>query len=442
VSPDAEVRLRRHVAAILAGAGVPGRSRADLEEELSGHLVERAQGYVDRGLAEVDAAELAISDFGSAGLLGAEFGRTYHSQLWASTIGVLLPAIAPLAERPGVVGWLRFVLGLVIVLTAIALATVAAMTPVRAMGTSVSLLAGLAGLVLAFQAIGRGQRWALWYAVAVTVLLLVEGFGQVLAPAQPASVTIPLGSILAAVVLLAVLGGWERLQAFVAPSPRLNRALGVVLGLSLLAPSVVPRALAALPDPSQATADDLELVISMTCDRGNVEIPEGPTLVDVMRATLVMDSTWNHTDFLPHGMAAIVTRPDDADTSGFRVLNLPGPDWLYWLTDTEPVIVDTRTGAKAGWWGSTSPSVALLPEDIPGSFTVAIDTEAIRPGQTIRTTWHLYQASDEAPLWPRVEVAYAHLDRFLLMGTVGCQETVRGREVPPHPPALTEPLPL
>ena len=440
MNPDAEDRLRRHVAAILAGAGVPRQSRADLEEELSGHLVQRAQEYIDRGLAAADAAEQAISDFGSAGTLGAELGRTYHSQLWASTVGVLLPAIAPAAERPGVIGWLRFVLGLTTVLTVIALATVATMTPLRALGTSLSLAAGLAGLVLAFQALGRRQRWALWYAVVITVMLLVEGLVQVVAPTQPASVTIPLGSILAAVVLLAVMGGWARLQAFVAPSPRLSRALGVMLGLSLLAPLIVPRALAALPDPSQATPDNLEVVISMTCDRGSVEIPDAPTLIDRKRATLVMDTTWNHTDLLPQGMSAIVTRPDDGDTSGFRVLDLAGPDWLYWSTDNQPGIIDVRTGATAGWWGSTSPSVALLPEDIPGSFTVAIDPQAIRPGHTIRTTWHLYQSSDEAPGWPRVEVAYAHLDRFLLMGTVGCRESVRAREVPPHPPALTEPF--
>jgi uncharacterized membrane protein (UPF0136 family) len=307
---------------------------------------------------------------------------------------------------------------------------VVTLTPVRALGNAVSLLAGLAGLILAFQALGRGQRWALWYALAVSVILLVEGLGQVLASRPAGSVTVPLGSILAAGVLLAMLSAWQRLQAFVAPSPRLNRALGVALGLSLLAPFVVPRTLAAVPDPSQATAADLDLVISMTCERGDLAIPDGPTRVDVKQAILVIDATWIRTDLLPHGLAAIVTRPDDADTGGVRLLDAEGPSWHFWAWNGEPSVVDTSTGASAGWWGSSSPSVGLLPQDIAGSFTMAIDAQAIKPGHTIRTTWHLVQGQDGEVPWPRFEVAYAHLDRFLLMGTVGCGELAQGHQVP------------
>jgi hypothetical protein len=72
----------------------------------------------------------------------------------------------------------------------------------------------------------------------------------------------------------------------------------------------------------------------------------------------------------------------------------------------------------------------LLPQDIAGSFTMAIDAQAIKPGHTIRTTWHLVQGQDGEVPWPRFEVAYAHLDRFLLMGTVGCGELAQGHQVP------------
>ena len=439
MNPVVEDRLRAHVAAILAGAGIPADARSDLEEELLGHLVERFQALIEDGLPEAESAEQAISDFGTASSLGSELGRTYHSRLWASTIGMLLPAIAPATARPGVIGWLRFVLGLAGVRTVIALATVATTTPLRALGSAIALLAGLAALILAFQALVRGQRWALIYAICVSLLLLVEGIGHVIAPPQP-GITVPLGAILAACVLLAARNGWAELQAFVAPSPRLNRALGVALAFSLLAPSIVPRALAALPDPSQAIAEDLELVLSMSCDRGDVAFMDGPTMPDAQRATLVIDTSWSHTDLLPYGLAGVLTHPDDADTSGLRAIH-PRP-WL-WSYFGEPTVVDTTTGQTAGWWGSTSPSVGLLPADVAGSLTIAIDRGAIHPGRIIRTTWLLSNAgADQEGEWPRIEVFYAHLDRFVLAGTVGCGESVRGREVSPHQPVLTDPFPF
>jgi hypothetical protein len=37
--------------------------------------------------------------------------------------------------------------------------------------------------------------------------------------------------------------------------------------------------------------------------------------------------------------------------------------------------------------------------------------------------------------WPRIEAAYVHLDRFMLLGTVGCDETVLGHAVPLPDPA-------
>ena len=114
VNPEVEDRLRAHVAAILARAAVPPQVRSDLEEELIGHLVERFHAYLADGLDETEASHRAIADFGTPASLGGELGRTYHSRLWASTIGVLLPAITPATSRPGVVGWLRFVLGLAI----------------------------------------------------------------------------------------------------------------------------------------------------------------------------------------------------------------------------------------------------------------------------------------------------------------------------------------
>ncbi len=393
-----------------------------------GHLVERWQAHVSNGLDPAEAASRAIEDFGSRTDLGREFSRTYHSPLWASTIGVLLPAIAPAEVRPAVIGWLRLIVGLTIVASGISLLALPALTPLRAVGNAGVLALGLTAMVLAFQALGRGQRWALPYAVGVTLLLLVEGLAEVVAPTRPGSVTIPLGSILAAGVLLTVWRNWDELQQFVAPSPRLGRGLGAMLAISLVAMGAVPRVLAAIPDPTQATAADLELLISMTCDRGEVSIEDGPTSVDAQRATVVIDMTWSHTDLLPYGLAGVVMDPDDADTSGLRALQ-PRP-WL-WSYTREPTIVDTTTGQTAGWWGSSSPSVTLLPTDVAGSLTFAIDPGAVRPSRTIRATWLLNNAGADPPsAWPRVEVFYAHLDRFLIAGTVACGERVLGEWVP------------
>ena len=83
--PQIEQALRAHVGAIVDRARVPPAARDDLAEELFGHLVERWRAHVADGLAEDEAAQTAIAEFGSAGSLGREFGRTYHSRMWAST---------------------------------------------------------------------------------------------------------------------------------------------------------------------------------------------------------------------------------------------------------------------------------------------------------------------------------------------------------------------
>lgn len=444
MNPEVEDRLRAHVAAILARASVPPRVRGDVEEELTGHLVERVRAYQADGLDERAAGDRAIADFGTPAWLGSELGRTYHSRLWASTIGVLMPAIAPAASRPGVVGWLRFVLGLASVLVAIGLAiALPAMTPVRALGSGVAYASGLTGLVLAFKALGRAQRWALIYAIATTATLLLDGLWQVLAPEQPGSIVIPVGAILATGVLLAVVNNWQRLKAFVAPSSRVNRGLGLALAVSMLAPSIVPGALAAIPDPTQATAADLALRISMTCDRGDVSVADGPTLHDRQRVTVVMDMTWSNADLLPSGLAGLVTGSDDGDTAGIRVVDPAGVEAIYWNLADGQTIVDRGSGATAGWWGGGSPSVQLLPADVEGSLTIGIRPDAIRPGHTIRATWPL-DADGSLP-WPSIEGLYAHLRRFLIAGTVSCGETVLGRHVPvtnTSPPVVTDPFPF
>jgi hypothetical protein len=160
--------LRAHVADLLAGGGIPATTRDDLAEELYGHLIERVIAHRADGMTEADAAAWAIAEFGSVDQLSGDLGAVYHSRLWASTIGVLLPAMAVRDQRPGVIGWLRLTLVVAMLLSALRLIVGAwQATPLRALGTGVAGVIGLVVFALAFHAIARGQRWALWCAIAV-----------------------------------------------------------------------------------------------------------------------------------------------------------------------------------------------------------------------------------------------------------------------------------
>jgi len=110
-SSGSESHLRAHVEATLVSARVPRQVRDDLAEELYGHLwTPLARRPSWSGLDEQAAAESAIRSFGSAQRLGVEMTAAYHSRLYASTIGVLLPAVAGSADRPAGLGRLQALL--------------------------------------------------------------------------------------------------------------------------------------------------------------------------------------------------------------------------------------------------------------------------------------------------------------------------------------------
>ncbi|HEV2005623.1 MAG TPA: permease prefix domain 1-containing protein [Candidatus Limnocylindrales bacterium] len=442
--PETEATLLAHVSSILAGAGVTAAARDDLAEELHGHLVERLRSHLGEGMSEADAAARAIADFGPADSLARAFGRTYHSRLWASTIGVLLPAVVASGERPRVVAWLRFTVAVAAVLLVGGLILNASpATPLRALGTTAADLVGLGALVLAYRALGFGQRWALWYAIAVAVLLLIIGIGEIVSPARPGSVTISLGAVLAGGVLLGVRSAWGRLQAYVSGSRAIGRGLVIALAGSLLLPVVAGPVLAVLPDPTQASLADLTLRLSMTCEGSNVA-SGGPTATSMQRITLVAEATWRRADFLPLGVSGLFpSSSPQGDSAGFRVPdNEPAgsvvPTWL--LANDGPQVVDAQTGESAGWFGASAPSAALLPPTA-GSFTIGIEPTAIQAGHTIRASWLLAPLSPSGAAWPRIEAAYVHLDRFMLVGMVGCGGTVLGHAVPlPDPATQAQPL--
>lgn len=429
MTPELEARLRAHAAAIIAAAGVPAAARTDLEDELVGHLVERWESLLAEGVTPDDAAKRAIADFGTAQQLAPRLRLAYHSRLWASTIGVLLPVMTSPSPRPSAVGWLRFVLGVMIV---IGVAGVALLTPTLSLFHLLTagplLMVGIVGLVLAFIGLGRRQRWALRYAIGAAAILFVEGIITVVS-AIPGAVTVPLGSILATVALLLAWSQSEDLRRFVSGSARLTAPMSLALTVALFGPSLAPR-LAALPDPTRATAADLDLAVSMTCGRA-VVTPDGyATQPNAQVVTLLVDATWSRTDLLPSGLAGLFAPTEEGDTAGLRVVGTDYP-WV-WSPAEPPVPVDLVTGEDAGWWGSTSSSVALIPGDVMSSLTAAYARDAARPGHTLRTTWRLYWADARQTRWPQVEVFYAHLDRFLLHARVECNGIAHGVPVDPE----------
>jgi hypothetical protein len=173
----------------------------------------------------------------------------------------------------------------------------------------------------------------------------------------------------------------------------------------------------------------VDLAVSMTCGRADVTPDDGPTLRDAQIATVQVDAAWSRTDVLPSGLAGLFAPAEEGDTAGLRVVGVEYP-WV-WTPVEPPVPSDLATGEDAGWWGSTSPSVALIPGDVMGSLTVAYARDAPRPGHILRTTWRLYWADSRQTRWPQVEVFYAHLDRFLLFAQVECNGISHGVPVDP-----------
>lgn len=431
IDPDTAGRLRAHAERIVAAAGVPARARDDMTNELFGHLLERAATLVVEGHTWVDAADRAIAALGGVAELAPDLAAAFHSRVWSSTIGVLLPAITAREDRPALIGWMRLalVIGMVLTVLGLGLAIFRA-PPVHLVVMVASLLLGLAGLLLAFEGLARGQRWALRYGTAFAAQLVVFGVVSVVEAGQVGAWNIPLGGLLGGGILLGLASAWDRLQTFVADSRPIGRGLAAVLIVSVLAPVLVPPAIAAIPDPTQASADDLRLTLSVTCDRGDVLETGFPPQHDVQRVTIEADMAWRRGDLLPNGLDGLINSAHYGDTAGFRLLEgAMGeviPQWV--LVADASGVVDVATGEEAGWFGATSPSVELLPDTI-GSFTVGIDPAAIQGGRSIRSTWLLVPSADGDAAWPTIEVAYAHLDRFLLLATAGCGQSAVATEV-------------
>lgn len=443
MTPEGVERLQAHAHAIVRSARLRHETEIDIEEEIVGHLTERVDADVAGGIDEDVAVRTAIADFGDVVAIGGDLGRTYHSRLWAGTVGVLLAAREAPGPRPGAVGGLRLLLAITIVLTALsALVAIMELTPLHALLEAGACFGLIVSGSLAYRGLGIGRRWSLGFGLATAAVLVFEGVVP-LVPPPPGTTMIPVLALLAAAILLWVGLSAREVRAFVAGSLSIGRPLVVALAVAVVFPTVIARALPAIPDPSQAGASDASLSLSMVCGRRDsvVDGPSGPIARNGQYAMVLADVVFRRTDVLPLGLAGQLNRSESADAAGFRIVD-PRPIEIEnggqipgWLLDDGVDVRVVETGDVAGWFGASSASVNLLPDTI-GSFTVGIDPDRIAPNHTIRISWTIIPTRDGEQPWPRADVAYAHLKRFLIEGTIGCGEHASGAPVPgatPHP---------
>jgi hypothetical protein len=402
VDSEAEHRLAAHVQRILDAGAVPWSERADLAEEIAGHLHERIRALRDDGLNEDTALERAISDFGGVATIGDDLRRTYHSRLWVSTIGILLPVAAYSGDMPGVVRWVARG-GNLFAMLSLFFAAFAALTmsPVRAVAVGGALGIGAVAIWLAAEALRRGQAWG-W--TVMTWVLAVEGVTFFVALWSPSgNVNVSITGLIGLLLLVRLLANGTTLRGWVGQSGSLPRKVGVGLAAVMIAWGVVPFASPLLPDPTQASEADVSVLASVACGHNyNSDLP-------VKTVTVVLDITWARIDLLPLGL--VKATQDWGDSIRLDLTDA-------WATGG-PSLTDAATGAgldQNGAYGLTMPTSLLLSRTDAG-----VDASVMHPGRTVRLTLIAYPTDRDTAEYPsQVEIRYAHLDRFVLATYLAC----------------------
>jgi hypothetical protein len=330
-------------------------------------------------------------------------------------------------ERPGVIGWLRFFIGLAIALDVVSVALLVAQPPLVMVGAGLALGYALWWLLRAFGAIASAERWALWFSIGLLLDFVLYGIGSVVAPATPGSVTIPLGGILAAGVLLGVMASWQQLTEWVADSPRISAGLALALIAALLLPALAPVLLTSASDPTQTTADDVSLRLGMACERGDTPgSTSHEALTDVQSVTLTADLAWRRTDLLPTGLSGL-TGVTAIDAVAFVLATSGAPsDGDHWVLVASGVI-DPASGDAIGGGLAGPPSEDHVPVAMR-QWQLGLEASTLRAGMTVRASWTLVPSFGTLE-WPSADLAYVHLDRFMLAGRVGCGGTAIGQAV-------------
>jgi hypothetical protein len=402
VDPEAERRLAAHVKRIMDAGAVPWSERRDLAEELSGHLLERTRALRDDGLDEDAALERAIADFGGVATIGDDLRRTYHSRLWVSTIGILLPVAAQSGDMPGVVRWVARGGSLFAVLSLFFAAFAAlTMSPVRAVAVGGALGIGAVATWLAAEALRRGQAWG-W--TVMTWVLAVESVTFFVSLwSASGTLNVSITGLIGLLLLVRLLANGSTLRRWVGQSGSLPRRVGVGLAAVMIAWSVVPFAGPLLPDPTQASEADINVLASVACGHDyNSDLP-------VKTVTVVLDITWARIDLLPLGL--VKATQDWGDSIRLDLTDA-------WATGG-PNLTDVATGAdldQNGAYGLTVPASFLLSRTDAG-----VDASVMRPGRTVRLTFLAYPIDRDNAEYPNeIDIRYAHLDRFVLATYLAC----------------------
>ena len=413
-----ERRLREAVDGILSAGAVPFSERADLGEEIAGHLRERMQAHVDAGLGLNAATERAIEEFCAPATIGRDLRATYHSRLWVSTIGVLLPVPASADAMPGVVLWAarggRFIAIVSVLLGGYAALT---MSPVRALAVGSSLCVGGVVIWIAAEALRRGQSWG-W--TALTWVMAVETVAFFVSFQTPTGVNLSINGLVGFLLSMRLLANGSILRSWVLGSGTLPRRLAVAVAGVLLAWAVLPYVGDKVPDPTQASEGDILAVASLEC--GLAEGSDPP----MGRVTVTTDLTWAKVDLLPLGLARAgqdwgdslsIRFSDNRWLAGGVTLRDGNGDWLD----------------QSGNFGLTLPPTWRY-EDLSGG----VDASAMTAGRPVSLVAEAYggpsvtESSEDAPAtvepidYPQfVDIRYAHLDRFVLRMHVACGEQKR-----------------
>ena len=432
---EPEALLRAHVARILDRSAVPAEDRADVAEELFGHLWQRWHDEVAAGLDSEAAAASAIDAFGGSDELAPELSLAFHSRLFASTIGILLPAVVPPDGRPHGFTRSRVLLAIVALFSAAGIAIYAwsqPLTPLRELIFLIGTAFSLSMTVLAYRALGRQQRWALILVQLLAATLIVDGLAElVLKP-----VTIQFFAILALFVLPAARG--PEMARWIAGSRRIGAGLGLAIAAAVLLPWTIGPALAAMPDPTVATADDLAMRVTVTCERGSEGVTGGSVQVDLR---------WSRTDLFPYGNFGFWRGMTDTDKLGIQSepgnYYVPGQTFVehmqYGLAFVSQSFVDVETGRDAASNVETSSSAGFFP--YIGAWGSPIDPGTIVAGRSYRGTYGFQLAqptpTEDAPVF---QVRYDHQHRWGTEAIATCGETVAGHEVlTPDQPIATYP---
>ena len=431
VPMEPTARLRAHAGSILAGSSVPAAEREDIAEELYGHLWQRWQDALAAGASASEAAETAIRSFGQASRLGREMTGAYHSRLYATTVGALLPAATASPGQPAGYRRLRVLLALIAVFQFVLVGTLINLTPVRAVLFALGLGFSIALSVLAFRAFGRAQRWALRYCQFMLAMALVTGAATLFSQ-PPDGVSIPILGILGLWMLGPAIG--PQMAEWFSHSRPLGRGLAIAVAMSAAAGFALPQLATVMPDPTQVTASNLDLRVSAVCTRDT-----GGGVTDVEVTTSLR---WSRLDILPYGLRQPETPVWLLDRFAPAVLTSGGAQASEWRESWVAGTAAERYGQPEPWYaGISSPDGSV--EGALALRTVVVDpaAEAIEGAQFYpgrlhagwtyqiehRFTW--FSHTGPAPADPLIAVWYIHLDKFVVQALATCEGPGSGVQV-------------